>query len=119
MTILTLGALRWWDGWLIWGVLLLVLGVRHPPPLDPYAPLDFKRKIAGWITLGILVVTFTPAPFTIQEPEAYQEQHSPEPIEPPLQVREKEVFDELETQLGSIFYDHHPPGGGALDLQPS
>jgi membrane-associated protease RseP (regulator of RpoE activity) len=86
VTILTLGVLRWWDGWLIWGVLLLFLGIRHPPPLDPYTPLDFKRKIAGWITLGILVVTFTPAPFTIQEPEVYQEQHSPEPVEPALQV---------------------------------
>ena len=85
-TILTLGVLRWWDGWLIWGVLLLFLGVRHPPPLDPYTPLDFKRKIAGWITLAILVVTFTPAPFTMHEPEVYQEQRSPEPDEPPLLV---------------------------------
>ncbi|OGQ83041.1 MAG: hypothetical protein A3F90_19900 [Deltaproteobacteria bacterium RIFCSPLOWO2_12_FULL_60_19] len=118
-TILMLGVLRWWDGWLIWGVLLLFLGVRHPPPLDPYTPLDFKRKVLGWITLAMLAATFTPVPFTISEPEVYQEQHSPEPDEPPLPVREQEVFDERETKLGSVFYDHHPAGGGTLDLRPS
>jgi len=67
--ILSLGLMRWWDGWLIWGVLLLFLGVRHPPSLDPYTPLDLKRKVLAWVTLAVLVVTFIPVPFSIQEPK--------------------------------------------------
>ena len=33
--VLGLGLMHYWDGWLIWGALLLFMGVRHPPPLDP------------------------------------------------------------------------------------
>ena len=85
--ILTLGLMRWWDGWLIWGVLLLFLGVRHPPPLDPYTPLDLKRKIMAWVTLAILVVTFIPAPFSIQEPKVREERLMPKPTNTPLEER--------------------------------
>lgn len=64
-TILALGILRWWYGWLIWGVLLLFMGVHHPLPLDPYTPLDLKRRILGWLTLVILAITFIPVPFAV------------------------------------------------------
>lgn len=76
--IFTLGLLRWWDGWLLWGLLLLFLGVRHPPPLDPYTPLDPKRKLLGWLVLAVLAVTFTPAPFSIQQPKAREERLVPQ-----------------------------------------
>ncbi|MBI2360763.1 MAG: site-2 protease family protein [Deltaproteobacteria bacterium] len=67
--ILALGILRWWDGWLVWGVLLLFMGVRHPSPLDPYTPLDLKRQILGWLTLVVLGITFTPVPFSNEPPK--------------------------------------------------
>ena len=81
--IFTLGLLRWWDGWLVWGLLLLFVGVRHPAPLDPYTPLDFKRKLIAWLTLIILVVTFIPVPFSIQESKVEQERLLPKPAAPP------------------------------------
>ncbi len=87
VVILSLGFMRWWDGWLIWGVLLLFLGVRHPPPLDPYTPLDLKRKIVGWLTLAILAVTFIPTPFSIQEPKVREERLMPKPTNTPLEER--------------------------------
>ncbi len=54
-----------WDGWIIWGVLLIILGFRHPPIVYSEMPLDPKRKIIGWISLAIFVLTFTPVPIAI------------------------------------------------------
>ena len=82
--ILSLGLLHWWDGWLVWGALLLFMGLRHPPPLDPYTPLDPKRKLMGWLMLAVLAVTFIPIPFSIQEPGVRQERHQPKPAAAPL-----------------------------------
>jgi len=77
IAILTLGLLRWWIGWLVWGFVLLLLGVRHPPPQDPYTPLDLKRKVLGWLMLAIFVLTFIPIPFSIQEPRVPREHSIP------------------------------------------
>lgn len=87
VAILFLGFLRWWDGWLIWGLLLLFMGVRHPPPLDPYTPLDLKRQIVAWLTLAILALTFIPVPFSIQEPKVREERFMPKPATPPIDAR--------------------------------
>jgi membrane-associated protease RseP (regulator of RpoE activity) len=54
-----------WDGWIIWGVLLIILGFKHPPIVYSEIPLDPKRKIIGWISLAIFVLTFTPVPIMI------------------------------------------------------
>lgn len=89
VTIFALGVMRLWDGWLIWGLLLLVLGVHHPSPLDPDTPLDLKRKVIAWLTLAILAVTFIPAPFSVQEPKAREERVVPTPRTPPVEARIK------------------------------
>ncbi|MGH7771317.1 MAG: site-2 protease family protein [Candidatus Binatia bacterium] len=99
VSILLLGLLRLWDGWLIWGLLLLFMGVRHPPPLDPYTPLDTKRKFMGWLMLVILAVTFIPAPFSIEEPKLYDERPIPKPKASPLEL---------------ITYQGEPPYAGDL-----
>jgi membrane-associated protease RseP (regulator of RpoE activity) len=54
-----------WEGWAVWAVLLTILGVRHPPVLYWEAPLDRKRRFAGWAAGLILVLTFIPVPFQI------------------------------------------------------
>ena len=61
--LLFMGAL--WRGWLVWAVLILLLGVRHPPPLEDMTELDPKRKIIALISLAILVVTFVPTPIKV------------------------------------------------------
>ena len=54
-----------WTGWLFWcAILFFVIKLDHPPVLDE-SPLDTKRKIVGWITILIFVVSFSPNPFTI------------------------------------------------------
>jgi membrane-associated protease RseP (regulator of RpoE activity) len=55
----------YWSGWGIWAVLMVVLGLKHPPVMFWEAPLDPRRKLAGWLSFAIFVITFIPQPFTI------------------------------------------------------
>lgn len=51
-----------YPGWLVFGFIIgRLVGVAHPPT-EIEQPLDFKRKILGWIALVIFVVSFTPQP---------------------------------------------------------
>ena len=52
-----------WIGWLVWAVLLLVLGMRHPPVLYDWMPLDKRRRAIGWGMMGLFLLTFIPSPF--------------------------------------------------------
>ncbi|MCK5343132.1 MAG: site-2 protease family protein, partial [Candidatus Heimdallarchaeota archaeon] len=51
-----------WKGWLIWAILVLFLGYKHPPVVYPHIQLDKKRKLIGWISFIIFILTFTPMP---------------------------------------------------------
>ena len=52
-----------WIGWIIWTGILLIMGINHPPVTYDWIPLDRKRKVIGWITISVFVMTFTPVPF--------------------------------------------------------
>lgn len=52
-----------WSGWLVWAGILFIMGTNHPPVVYDWIPLDRKRKVIGWITISVFVMTFTPAPF--------------------------------------------------------
>lgn len=61
--IVALVPLAWlWSGWLMWAVLLLILGFRHPPLLDRRQPLDEKRRAWALVGLVVFVLCFTPIP---------------------------------------------------------
>jgi membrane-associated protease RseP (regulator of RpoE activity) len=53
-----------WPGWFVWTVLMLLVGMGHPPTLDRVTPLDRLRRTAGWLTLALFVMTFVPVPIT-------------------------------------------------------
>jgi membrane-associated protease RseP (regulator of RpoE activity) len=61
--LLALGFLGW-RGWFIWATLLYILGFRHPVSQDFWTPLDRVRKGVGVLALVLLVLTFTPVPFS-------------------------------------------------------
>ncbi len=63
MAVLLLLGLVGWTGWLVWFALLLFIGIHHPPVVYDWIPLDKKRKVVGWITLVVFIVTFMPVPF--------------------------------------------------------
>lgn len=49
-------------GWLLFALLILFLGARHPPPLNDISKLGAKRVVVGVIAFAILVVAFVPIP---------------------------------------------------------
>lgn len=51
-------------GWVIFGILVLLLGLRHPPPLNDRTPLDRPRYAAGVFVAAILVGGFAALPFS-------------------------------------------------------
>lgn len=63
--VLVLMGLFVYEGWIVWAILLVLLGLRHPPIIYSYLPLDPVRRRIGWTTLIIFVLTFTPVPVTI------------------------------------------------------
>jgi membrane-associated protease RseP (regulator of RpoE activity) len=54
-----------WEGWLVWAVLLIILGSKHPPIIYSEEPLDQTRKRIGWFAVFIFILTFIPVPITI------------------------------------------------------
>ena len=52
----------WWPGWILWSVIVLVLGRRHPRLMDEWEPLTRKRRFWGFACMIILICTFTLAP---------------------------------------------------------
>ncbi|MBI2890785.1 MAG: site-2 protease family protein [Nitrospirae bacterium] len=66
-TVVVLYALAWlWLGWFIWGsVLLFVIGLRHPPPIDNVTPIDGRTRAVAVVSLLLLGLTFTPNPIQV------------------------------------------------------
>ena len=63
LTLFGIGLVTQYAGWFIFGFLILMLGVRHPPPLNDLTRLDAPRKLVGIAAVAILVLTFVPVPF--------------------------------------------------------
>ncbi len=63
--LLVICGLLFWEGWLIWALLLAFLGFRHPPPFYSWVPLDSSRRVLGIITLVVFLLTFSPSPFRL------------------------------------------------------
>jgi Zn-dependent protease len=51
-----------YTGWFLFAMLVILLGVRHPPPLNDISPLGKKRAIVGVLAFVILIVAFVPTP---------------------------------------------------------
>jgi membrane-associated protease RseP (regulator of RpoE activity) len=61
--ILLLICLFYFVGWILLLVLLIVFR-KHPATIEDDLPLDAKRRAVGGLALLILVLSFTPVPFT-------------------------------------------------------
>lgn len=65
LALLVAGGLFLWPGWMLWALLLFLLGRRHPPPVYDWVPLDRRRKILGIITILVFLLSFTPVPLRL------------------------------------------------------
>ncbi len=55
-----------WQGWLFWALLIvLFIGVGHPPPLNELAPIGRGRKILGGAMIVVFALLFVPVPLVI------------------------------------------------------
>ncbi len=54
-----------WSGWLFWAIILFFfIKLKHPLIPDD-EPLDFRRRITGYIAYLIFILSFSPTPFVI------------------------------------------------------
>jgi membrane-associated protease RseP (regulator of RpoE activity) len=58
--------LFFWRGWVLWSVILLALGFRHPPLLNQWEPLDRKRLIWTGIAVVMFILCFMPMPVLVR-----------------------------------------------------
>lgn len=66
-TTLLFPSMEGYSGWLMFSFLIgRVLGVDHPHAQNN-APLDFKRKVIGWVSIGVFILSFSPQPFKLIE----------------------------------------------------
>lgn len=101
LSLLVLG-LAAWQGWVLWALLVTLMGTRHPPVIQdleptgvwpfgqlPHLPpgLDQRRRRLGVIALVIFGVTFTPIPLKFTFPEAPED--TIERQEPPQRAPER------------------------------
>ncbi len=56
-----------YPGWLIFGILVVFLGLRHPPPLNDVVKLDKKRYAIFFAALLVFAVTFVPVPVEMHQ----------------------------------------------------
>ncbi len=57
--------LQGYPGWLVFGFVLgRFLGIYHPPAAFE-EPLSLTRRVLGWISLIVFILSFTPQPFVI------------------------------------------------------
>ena len=52
-----------WPGWLLWAGLTVLVGIAHPPVIDPSAELGRGRVWVGWLAIAIFILSFSPVPF--------------------------------------------------------
>lgn len=59
----------YYTGWLIFAMLILFLGLRHPAPLNDVSKLNNKTKALGAVAMAILLITFSPIPLVEIAPD--------------------------------------------------
>jgi membrane-associated protease RseP (regulator of RpoE activity) len=53
------------QAWLGFALVVFIVGLRHPPPLDPVTPLDRSGRILGYVAIGLFALTFMPVPIDL------------------------------------------------------
>ena len=105
-----------WQGWLLWGGLVLLMGLRHPPVTDP-TPLDPRRRRLALLAPLILVLCFTPKPLAyllVQDPPALLADQSAAPP-----ILRSDVQDESHGAIVCQLDLHHSAKPALTDFVPA
>lgn len=49
--------------WILFLILLISFGQKHPPPINDAIPIDLKRKLIGGFIFFVFIISFIPFPF--------------------------------------------------------
>lgn len=90
-------------GWLLFAVIILFLGARHPPPLNDITKLDVKRKALGLAAFVVLVVAFVPIPLVLVSPTYSFEMANAGPTNATVSPGESYTFSMLMTNTGNAY----------------
>jgi membrane-associated protease RseP (regulator of RpoE activity) len=55
-----------WRGWILWSVLLLAIGFRHPPLLNQWEQLDRPRLVWAAVAVLLFILCFMPMPVMVR-----------------------------------------------------
>ncbi len=88
--------------WVILAILILVIGSRHPPPLNDINRLDSKRKALGIFAFIILVLAFVPIPMWVTEIDHSFEMTRVDGIDGVLSPGETAVLSFQVESLGNV-----------------
>src|SRR5580692_11080341 len=56
----------YWRGWIMWSVLLLAIGFRHPPLLNRWEKLDRARLVWAAVAVLMFILCFMPMPVMVR-----------------------------------------------------
>ncbi|HYL62322.1 MAG TPA: site-2 protease family protein [Candidatus Methylomirabilis sp.] len=62
LLLVALGYFRHWPGWYVWAALLFIIGFLRTAPIHDSSPLDPPRQFGAFLTLGVFLLSFMPAP---------------------------------------------------------
>ncbi len=54
-----------WSGWFLWALISYYMVKLYHPPVPDEAPLDEKRMLVGWASIGMFLLCFSFSPFSI------------------------------------------------------
>jgi membrane-associated protease RseP (regulator of RpoE activity) len=54
-----------WPGWIMFAALTLIIGLKHPPPIDIYTPPSAQGRALAWTAIALFILTFVPTPITV------------------------------------------------------
>jgi Zn-dependent protease len=57
------------DGWILFALLVFFMGVRHPAPLNDISKLDLRTMAMGILAMVVLLATFVPQPMVAITPD--------------------------------------------------
>jgi membrane-associated protease RseP (regulator of RpoE activity) len=57
----------YWPTWILWAILILAIGSKHPPVMNLREPLDTRRRAWALGGVAIFILSFMPVPFILPE----------------------------------------------------
>jgi membrane-associated protease RseP (regulator of RpoE activity) len=51
-----------WVGWIVWALIILLLGMKHPRVADEQEKLSLSRRVLGFVIIAVFALSFSPAP---------------------------------------------------------